>query len=363
MRLLVRAGERAIDPVLVCPPGDLADLAGRAGIAQVPIRELSLSSAPAPVAGAGLALAMASGGSVLRHVARGAHVVVANGIRSLAVARLAGLGEPVVWLVHSVVDRPRWRLIARACAKAVDRAVAVSPLTASSLGRVRFGVDVIWNGTPWPVEPAPLRRSGPPVVGCAGLLTSWKGQHVLLEAVARLGRDDVRVELVGGHFPKDAGYVESLRRRASELDLTSRVSFAGHSRDPLAAMRGWSVAAVPSVEADAGPLVAIEAMSLGLPVVVTSTTGVAAIVGEAGMVVAPGDAEALAEALNLLLDPARRSRCFRSGRSTVANSLSLEKQVDLLVDAVVGLPASERDGYALPLGGLGAGGTPPPARR
>ena len=52
-------------------------------------------------------------------------------------------------------------------------------------------------------SPRPTSRPSPPVVGCSALLTEWKGQHVLLEAMTRVSRPDAVLELMGATLPKD----------------------------------------------------------------------------------------------------------------------------------------------------------------
>ena len=220
--------------------------------------------------------------------------------------------------------------------RAVDSAVAVSGAVGTSIGDRGFPVQVVWNGTPWPVAPAPADPPQPPVVGCASLLTPWKGQDVLLEAVARLGRPDVTVELAGGAFPGDEPYREALVRRSNQPDLAGRVRFLGKVDDALDRMRQWTVAVVSSVEPEAGPLVLLEAMSIGVPVVATDHGGPPEVLGDAGLLVPPRDPAAMAEAIRALLDDAAlRRRCAQAGPRQVARDLSLDAQMDALLDFVL----------------------------
>jgi glycosyltransferase involved in cell wall biosynthesis len=154
--------------------------------------------------------------------------------------------------------------------------------------------------------------------------------------MGRLGRPDVSVELVGGTFPKDAPYRDALVRRSREPDLAGRVRLLGQVDDPVDRMRRWTVAVVPSVEPEAGPLVLLEAMSIGVPVVATDHGGPAEVLGEAGLLVPPRDPEAMAEAIAALLDDgALRRRCARAGPRQVERGLSLDTQMDALLDAVL----------------------------
>jgi len=212
---------------------------------------------------------------------------------------------------------------------------------------VGLPVVVIRNGTPWPVVPAPTQHAEPFVVGCAALLTPWKGQRVLLDAVAELARDDVVVELAGGRFPKDQAYAAELEHRASEPDLEGRVRFLGQVSDMTEQTRRWSVAVVASVEPEAGPLGLLEHMSIGLPIVATDHGGSPEVLGDAGVLVRPGDPRAMAAALATLLDDHQlRRRCAEAGPRQIAAGLTLAEQEHRFLALLDGLATGRRAGDA-----------------
>ena len=336
LRMLEGAERRGWATSVAVPDGALAEKAAAVGAARVPIPDLMLPGGPRPLAAAVLAGRYVGAARQLRRACQEVDLVVANGLRVLPVLRLAGLPAPVVWLAQSVVERPKWKMMLTASEPVVDSAVAVSGAVGASISHRRFPVEVVWNGTPWPVPAAPAEPPQPPVVGCASLLVPWKGQDVVLEAVARLGRPDVTVELVGGTFPKDAPYRDSLVRRSNQPDLAGRVRFLGNVDDPVERMRGWTLALVSSVEPEAGPLVLLEAMSIGMPVVATDHGGPPEVLGDAGLLVPPGDPAAMAEAIRTLLDDeALRRRCAEAGRRQVESGLSLDAQMDALLDFVL----------------------------
>lgn len=338
LRALEAAHARGWSASAIVPEGPLVTELSKIGVPSEPIPDLMLPDGPRAVAASRLAARTVAAARKIRAHAGDADVIVAAGVRSLPAMRLANAPAPVVWLAQGVVDRPRWRRLVAACGAQVDLAIAVSQAVADSIGGGRIPVTVVRNGTPWPVAPAPPHAPQPPIIGCAAILTSWKGQDVLLDAVARLRRRDVVVELLGGSFPKDGAYVAELRRRAAQPDLVGRVQFAGHVDDTLAHMRSWTIAAVPSVDPEAGPLSALEAMSVGVPVVATNHGGPPEIIGDAGILVPPRDPVALADALAVLLEDAeRRASCGRAGRRRIASGLTLDRQVDALLDAVEGI--------------------------
>jgi colanic acid/amylovoran biosynthesis glycosyltransferase len=121
-------------------------------------------------------------------------------------------------------------------------------------------------------------------------------------------------------------------------------------RDVLAAAR---VFALPSVRLPSGrmegiPVALMEAMASGLPVVATRLSGVPELVedGMTGLLVEPGDAEALAGAIERLLeDDVLAAELARNGRAVVERSFNLRREAqrlgDLLAGSIAGAPSGD----------------------
>jgi len=106
------------------------------------------------------------------------------------------------------------------------------------------------------------------------------------------------------------------------------VRFLGRQDDALGRMRAWTVAVSASVLPEAGPLAPLEAMSIGLPMVGTDHGGTPEVLGRAGLLVAPDDAEAMASAINRLLDDhSLWESCHRAGPIQIENGLRLDQQL------------------------------------
>jgi colanic acid/amylovoran biosynthesis glycosyltransferase len=176
------------------------------------------------------------------------------------------------------------------------------------------------------------RPAGPLRVLCVGTLHEVKGQAHLVEA-CRLLADagvDVACRLVG-----DGPDRAALARRIAAVGLQARVELAGARTRPqvVAELAAADVLAAPSVPTRAGkregiPVVLMEAMSCGVAVVASDLSGIPELVedGVSGLLVAPGDARALADALRRLHDdPALRSRLGRAGRERVLAEFDLER--------------------------------------
>jgi len=182
-----------------------------------------------------------------------------------------------------------------------------------------------------PVEQFIPSRNGngdspaPATILYVGRLVPEKGQAVLLEAVARLREEgrDVEVKLAGEGELRP--HLENLCR---EVGIDDRVTFLGpvsqeRIRDLYAEA---AIFCLPSF-AEGVPVVLMEAMAMGLPVVTTRIAGIPELVedGAGGVVVAPGRADELARQLAALLDdPDRRHELGAGGREKVLAEFDAE---------------------------------------
>jgi glycosyltransferase involved in cell wall biosynthesis len=172
-----------------------------------------------------------------------------------------------------------------------------------------------------------------------GRLSSWKGQEVLVEAVARLPG---AVALVAGDaWRGDERRSRELVARAESLDAGDRVHLLGFRDDVGTVLGAADVIAVPSTSPDPLPNSALEAAAAGCCVVASAHGGLPEIFldGETGVLVAPGDPGALAAALaDLRDDPSRRAALGAAAAADVrerfASSLLLDR-VQSLYDRLI----------------------------
>lgn len=182
---------------------------------------------------------------------------------------------------------------------------------------------------------------------CVGRLVADKGQDMLIDAVEDLERRGIHAEVTLVGDGPDRGRLEDRARRAGVLD---RIHFAGSVGQDRIVERyhAADVFCLPSF-AEGVPVVLMEAMATGLPVVTTLITGVPELVddGVAGFLVRPGRSDLLADALERVarLDPAERDRMGREGRRRVTEEFSTERLAPVVARAL---------GYD----GLTAGGRP-----
>ncbi|MGD8281590.1 MAG: glycosyltransferase, partial [Gemmatimonadota bacterium] len=163
------------------------------------------------------------------------------------------------------------------------------------------------------------------LLGVTSQLEESKGHALLLDALHRLGHQEIHLAIVG-----EGSHREFLVRRAEALGLGGRVHFLGFSRalpDLLRCLDGF---VLPSLS-EGFPNTLVEAMATGLPCVATRVCGIPEIIehGRTGLLVEAGDGEGLAAALkNLVADPTLRASLGSQARQRVEAAFGLEAATD-----------------------------------
>ncbi len=253
------------------------------------------------------------------------HIAEAAGTVAMLAAEMAGIGFSFTLHGPGIFDDVhRWRLdekIARArfvaCISHYARAQAMRlspPEMWPKLAIVHCGVEPRLYGRE---ACAPESTSGPNLI-FVGRLAAVKGVPILLEALSALAPDYPGLRLtLAGDGPDRA----ALEAQARELGLSDMVRFTGYAaQSEIAEMLACADIFVLPSFAEGVPVVLMEAMATGLPVIATQVGGVAELVRDgAGILVAPGDVDALAAAIaDLLDDPERRARMGQAGAAIVA---------------------------------------------
>jgi glycosyltransferase involved in cell wall biosynthesis len=171
------------------------------------------------------------------------------------------------------------------------------------------------------------------VVSMVAALRPEKAHEVLLEAAARL---EVGVRPVHFLLAGDGARREALEALSVRLGVRERVHFLGARRDVPALLRASSVLVLPSHPVvETLPLAVLEAMAAGVPVVASRVGSIPEVIesGENGLLVPPGDAPALAEAIaHMLGDDALARRVAAAARRTVAERYSAQRMADGYAD-------------------------------
>jgi glycosyltransferase involved in cell wall biosynthesis len=236
---------------------------------------------------------------------------------------LAGVltGTPMVSVLHfpTAPWKRRQRWFVRPLARRVSGYVCVSHDSArfaESVLHLKPGsVRVIHNGSPAPNAVTRSDSTGRIRIGSVGRLAPEKGLDALVEAMRSLPECEL---VMVGEGPERAK-LEGLVRNHQVGD---RVTFAGWVEPPWTDHWAFDVLAMPSL-AEGFPMVIVEAMLVGIPVVATTVGGIPEIVvpGSTGMLVPPRDPGALADALGRVA----RDGQLRQEMAARCRSVALEK--------------------------------------
>ncbi|HEX7120357.1 MAG TPA: glycosyltransferase family 4 protein [Longimicrobiales bacterium] len=255
---------------------------------------------------------------------RGAHAIGAAASFMCAEFAALGVGRDRIRVVHPGVMLEHFSPGA-----ARDEAAALrAELTAAG-----------GAATPAAAGAAGAAGAAAPLIGVVGRLTAVKGHVHFVDAAARLARawPDARFVIAGEAW--DVSRAE-LKQRAVSHGIEDRLRFLGRLPDVRPLLEALDVVVVPSTGSEAVSRVALEAMALARPVVASAVGGLPELLDEgAGVLVPPGDAAALAAALDgLLRDPAAAAELGRRGRRRLEARFTRDRAaratVDLYTDAL-----------------------------
>jgi glycosyltransferase involved in cell wall biosynthesis len=230
-----------------------------------------------------------------------------SGYYGSVAARLAGV--PVIWHVRDrIADDylpPRAVALTRTMLRVLPTTVICN--SAETLRTVGGGVadrSCVVHDPYAPRGAGPRERRGD-VIGIVGRLAEWKGQDVFVRALAAVCADypDLRGRVVGSAMFDEHAYADTLRALAQELGVADRVTFVGFVDAVEEELAGLDVLVHASVIPEPFGQVVVEGMAAGLPVIASAAGGPAEIItdGVDGLLVAPGDVQALASAMRRLV--------------------------------------------------------------
>jgi glycosyltransferase involved in cell wall biosynthesis/PAS domain-containing protein len=270
-------------------------------------------------------------------------IIHTNSLKSDIYGGLAGLVArvPVVWHVRDYIDPsylPRPTVAAfRALARIMPAHVITnSESTCSTLmlgGRrpshvIPSGFDFGAEESPasdprrrrpeFSEERCPVQRDRISTIGIVGRLAAWKGQHIFLEAAAKVfgAGHSARFVIVGAALFGEEDYEKQLYRQVEELGISEHVEFLGFRSDVQSILRSIDILVHASISPEPFGQVVVEGLAEGLPVIGSNSGGVPEIITHRlnGLLVPMGDAAALADAIAELLDcPTLSDRLGQAG--------------------------------------------------
>jgi glycosyltransferase involved in cell wall biosynthesis len=317
--------------------GELAAALRQAGV-EVQVRPLAVLRrslmSPRGVSRVAASWAADAGGLGRMARTRGIALVHTNTSVTLggaAAARIAGI--PHVWHVREIyAGFERWFPAYRRLLLTADALPCVSRATCEQFDSdpaaftIYDGLAVAPRRAPRAAARKALGLPGDAlVVAVLGRISGWKGQDVAIRALAHLPSDAVLL-IAGQPWRGEERHLRELRRLADAHGLAERVVLAGFVDDVSLVYGAADVIAVPSKQPDPLPNAALEAAASGCCVVASDHGGLPEIVrdGETGLLVPPGDPEALAEAIVR----ADRARLGAAAAADVAQRFAPKRMLD-----------------------------------
>jgi glycosyltransferase involved in cell wall biosynthesis len=334
-------------PLVVVPePGPLVDDLRTAGV-EVLIRPLAVvrRGFATPVGAVTIGAGVARDGLALRSLIKQRDVklvhsntsVVLGGAVAAKAARI-----PHVWHVREIYAAygRAWTVHRRVLQAGATALPCVSAATTEQFGGVGAGggkVSVLYDALAVARERAPRAAARAalelpedvPVVALLARLTEWKGQDVLIRALAEPELRDRRAVavLAGAVWPGQEAREAKIVDLARSLGIEDRVVRIGFREDVENVYGAADVIAVPSTLPDPLPGAAIEAAAAGCAVIAAAHGGLPEIISdrETGLLVPPGHVPALARAAaELIDDPALRERLGAAASLDIAKRFSAE---------------------------------------
>lgn len=307
--------------------------------------------------------ALLDAANVSRRVARRAKrhaLIYANSQKAFVVSAAAGLlaQRPVVWHLRDILAEPHFsranifaatRLANFRAARVITNSQATADAFVAGGGNSAL-VRVVHNGinaTPFDAvtdEDAQKARAAlgiaPDIFVAAlfGRFHSWKGQQVLLQALAEV--PGAHALFVGAALFGEEEFERSRHTQAERLGVSDRAHFLGFRADIAPLMRAADVIVHASILPEPFGRVVVEGMLAGRPVVATRVGGVPEIVtdGDTGMLVPPNDPAALAQALRQLREnPAMALAMGQRGQRHAQQHFTVQAMVSGVESALDGL--------------------------
>ncbi|MEN6581761.1 MAG: glycosyltransferase family 4 protein [Armatimonadota bacterium] len=246
-------------------------------------------------------------------------------------------GRPSVAHVHGLNTATcfKYSTAVIAVSHAVKKHLCAQGLREEKITVVHNGIDP-GKFTPMSADQAKRElgyNPGAPVVGVFGRLSPEKGQRTAIEAMFILLKSQPRTRLMIVGDGKDR---DDLRLSVDALGIAGSVDFVGFVRDIRQHMSACDIVIAPSLKEGFG-LAAIEAMALKRPVVASSIGGLPEIVvpEQTGLLVPPNDPQALAKALEQLLEHSDTAHDMgERGRMRMEECFDLRKQIGLVLEVL-----------------------------
>ncbi len=304
-------------------------------------------------------------------LSRSVDIIYANTPKAMIVGAIASLlsRKPLVYHLHDIISPDHFSALNQALLMKLANLAAQRVIANSQAAKQAFitaggkaeRVTVIYNGFDlerYAIELTQAKQlrqhlgiDDKFVVGQFSRLSPWKGQHILLEALAQVPQDVV-VLLVGDALFGEDEYVGQLQLQVEQLGLTDRVKFLGFRSDIPLLMAACDLVAHTSIAPEPFGRVIVEAMLVGTPVIAAAAGGVLELVqaGETGWLMVPDRPLLLAQQIRDCLEqPEQMAAVAQQAQLEALQRFDLKgvnQQTSELLTQVIKAPESTQLSYS-----------------
>lgn len=296
--------------------------------------------------------------------AREYDLIYANTQKALVVGAIASFfsRRPLVYHLHDILSKEHFSQtnvciavnLANRFASLVIANSQASKTAFLQAGGSKDIVEVVYNGFEpknYQTDESDINKlqqdlglEGKFVVGHFSRLAPWKGQHVLIDALAKCP-PQVTAILVGDALFGEQDYVQQLHQQVAKLGLENRVKFLGFRSDIPQLMAACDLVTHTSTSPEPFGRVIVEAMLCGKPVVAAKAGGAMELVehGLNGFLVTPGEPQELAQVItNCIQETEITATIANNARTTASESfnvVTINQQIAQLLCNRLSLPA------------------------
>ena len=238
--------------------------------------------------------------------------------RTAMVGRIASILTcvPMVHHVHSPTARDTESpvrnkintLIEKISLLGVSKLIPVSLSLASYLKQQGYKeklISPVFNGVPTPGNLLEVERpAGVWTIGTVALFRPRKGLEILLEAISILKKKNIEVRLRAVGPFETPEYEKSIQEICDKFSLNEVIDWTGFCSDVNSEFSNMDIFILPSMFGEGMPMVILEAMAMGVPVIASDVEGIPQVLNQAesGLIVPPNDSQALAGSIEDLID-------------------------------------------------------------
>ena len=295
-------------------------------------------------------------------IAREYDLIYANTQKALAIGALASFlsNRPLVYHLHDILSPEHFSQTNRRIAIALANKFASLVIANSQASKDAFidaggkseTVKIVYNG----FEPAKykvkesqvndikqeLELDGKFVVGHFSRLAPWKGQHILIEAIAKTPKNVIAI-LVGDALFGEQEYVSQLHEQVRDLGLENRVKFLGFRDDIPQLMTACDLVSHTSTSPEPFGRVIVEAMLCEKPIVAAKAGGAIELIDHEvnGFLTTPENTQELTQIINKCLNnPEEITKIAKTARQNAAERFDVTKinqQITQYIQSMMGL--------------------------